>query len=837
MGQIVGIDLGTTYSAVAIPGDHVESGFFSVPECPGYTVILDPLKRRITPSVVAEDETGRVVVGYSAKGRAGLSPDPVMFAKRSMGEDVTFALASQGSLTPEEVSAHILRYLKEMAEARLGEPVDEAVITVPAYFSLRAKQMTEKAGELAGLKVAQVAPEPVAAALMYCVGDERDPLRIMTYDLGGGTFDVAVLEKRDGIISGGSVLTFDGDRFLGGYDFDKDLAFWILDQLNALGYDLHLNHDNPADKVIFSKLMIYAERAKIELSRSESYEFEERTTGISDHSGNPVVIEMIITREEFEGLISSAVDYTLQICCRAMAEKAKNVIDPATIDEIIMVGGSSRIPLVARRLEEKFGRQPKLIQPDLCVALGAAIIAGTIASCSGCLRLDPLPAETDLRTLTVTGQVVPGDGLVAAAGCTVSLQATDGSYRSSRTVGAEGTFVFDGVPLAVDDTTDFILTVASPAGAELRTHSFSLRQTDVPLLGPGRIPSMLAKPINIELSDGPHEIAPARAVLPYKTVVPAKTRDDSGTIRVPVLEENNTLGTITMEVPTSLPIGSAIELTLTLQQNYQIVGHAYVPAIGRDATTVIDIPVPPKRTLEELRMAFEEADARAQDALSGARTGARFTIGNQLKQRLQACSEMLQAPAPELAQIQDCLDEIETLTRRASAGWKPQPPRAMFEAKAREAEDLIARVVKQRPDAAQDGYEERLSAIRAEADQSYAEQDTAAWKDSYNRIVQLCDTLDGMLGREGPPPDPASLLIALARELAALERTARDRGRYEKLKDDFAAAAASLKNIKPDASSAMAEIRDWYVSRLDPLRKRIEDPGDGIPDPDEKRKG
>lgn len=134
MGRIVGIDLGTTYSAVAIPEERSGEGFFVAPECPGYSIVLDPFRRRITPSVVAEDNAGKLVVGHTAKGRAGLAPEPIMFAKRWMGEDKIFPLARQGSLRPEDVSAHILRYLKEMAERRLGEPVDEAVITVPAYF-------------------------------------------------------------------------------------------------------------------------------------------------------------------------------------------------------------------------------------------------------------------------------------------------------------------------------------------------------------------------------------------------------------------------------------------------------------------------------------------------------------------------------------------------------------------------------------------------------------------------------------------------------------------------------------------------------------------------------
>src|SRR5205085_2865852 len=438
-------DLGTTYSAVAIPEQRTGAGFMAVPECPGYSVISDQLGRGITPSVVAEDATGNIIVGFQAKARAGLAPEPIMFAKRWMGEEKTFQLAQQGTLRPVDVSAHILRYLKSVAEQRLGEPVDEAVITVPAYFTMKAKEMTEEAGKMAGLHVAQIAQEPVAAALMYCMGDPRDPLRIMTYDLGGGTFDVAILEKRDGTISTNSIRAFDGDRFLGGYNFDQKLAEWLMDQLNERGYDLHLDFDKAADKVIFAKLMIYAEQAKIALSKSEAHEIEEPNTGITDHSGNPVAIYLSITRQQFEQMISDQIEYTIEICRRAMTEQAQPPISPDKIDEIIMVGGSSRIPLIARRLEEEFGKPPKLIRPDLCVALGAAIIAGTKGQTFGCLKLDAIPTETDMLDITVTGRVVPSGELSDVQGCTVTLNAADGAYRSSRKTDSSGTFVFDSV--------------------------------------------------------------------------------------------------------------------------------------------------------------------------------------------------------------------------------------------------------------------------------------------------------------------------------------------------------------------------------------------------------
>jgi molecular chaperone DnaK (HSP70) len=833
MGRIVGIDLGTTYSAVAIPEERTGQGFMTVPECPGYSIITDQLGRGITPSVVAEDASGNIIVGFQAKARAGLSPEPIMFAKRWMGEEKSFQLARQGTLRPVDVSAHILRYLKGVAEQRLGEPVDEAVITVPAYFSMKAKEMTEEAGKMAGLHVAQIAQEPVAAALMYCMGDARDPLRIMTYDLGGGTFDVAILEKRDGTITTNSIRAFDGDRFLGGYNFDQRLAEWLMDQLNEKGYDLRLDFDKAADKVIFAKLMIYAEQAKIALSKSDVHEIEEPNTGITDHSGNPVAIYLSLTRQQFEQMIGEQIEYTMQVCHRALNEKARPPITPDKIDEIIMVGGSSRIPMIARRLEEEFGKTPKLVRPDLCVALGAAIIAGTKGQTFDYLKLDAIPTETDMLSVTVTGRVVASGALTTAQGCTVTLTATDGSYRSSRTTGAEGAFVFDEVPLEQEETIEFKLTVTSPANAVLVTHNFSVAQTEATNRGQIEGPmNVISKAIGITTVDGWHEFAPERIPLPYETVVHAKTADTSGEIRVPIMEGNNPLGEIIMrDIPNSLPVGSAVEITLTIEENYQIRGRAYVPALGRETSVVIDTPIRPQKSQAEQQQEFRSLQARADDALAGASRGKLFgdAKAKRLKERMQHCQEMLRSRAPDSAAIQDCLDEIDSLVRDIGAGWKPEPPRAAFEQQAEAAEELLAAAVSRRPKVAEDGYDKQLAAIRAEADKAIAAQNTAAWKDSFKRLVQLCERLERLASSgegqsQAQPQNPAALLLSLARELAALEDWAKHDGRYSKFESDFKDLAAALQRINPNTPDAMAQIRDWYFTKYSNLRRRLDAP-------------
>ena len=833
MGRIIGIDLGTTYSAVTIPEERAADGFFTVRSCPGYSVVLDPFKIRITPSVVAEDDAGNLIVGRRAKNRAGMFPEPVMFAKRSMGENVTFKLNKRGEMTPTEISAEILKYLKKIAEDRLKEPVDEAVITVPAYFHLRAKQATEEAGRLAGLKVAQIAQEPVAAALMYCVGDTRDPLRVMTYDLGGGTFDIAVLEKRDGTITSDSVMTFDGDRFLGGYNFDNMLVDWLIEQLNERGYELALDPNNPQDRIIRSKLMVIAEETKIKLSDQENLLFQELPTGITDHQGNPVSLEgLSIDRVTFEAMIEPKIDYSIELCLKAL-NKVDPKIPKESLDEILMVGGSSRIPMVTRKLEEAFGRKPRLVEPDLCVALGAGILAGTKSRVFGRLRLDTIPKETDLPWITVTGRIEREAIGESLEGCSVKLAASDGSYQRALKTGMEGAFVFEEVTLTEEEDTEFTLSASAPDGSAISLHTFQVRQSAQAKNEINEIPPVLSKPILMEVVDGFLTIAPERTALPFSQQIKVETSDTSGVIHIRILEENNLLGEILMtDIPKDLPVGSKIEVEVMIQNNYQIHGRAYVPALAREITVVIDIPVPIQKSLDEVEGDYQKLAGRADEVLRSAGAGVRFgdARAKRLQNLMQETKELTQASNPEVPMIQDRLDEIESLIRDLGAGPRFQPPRSTFDAKVNDAQELLEQAISHKPHIAQEGFDKQIEMICAEADKAYKAQNLAAWKDNYNRLESLCKRLEGLLPPP-PPPDPTSLLFSLASSLAALERRARDDGKYEIYRSEFEKLAAQLKQIDPKAPDAMNQIRDWYFSGFEELRRSLDVPmrDPGIP--------
>jgi len=580
--------------------------------------------------------------------------------------------------------------------------------------------------------------------------------------------------------------------------------------------------------------MIYAERAKVDLSRVESHTIQDTTTGLTDHSGNEVTIEdLTITRAQFEAMIAPEIEETIALCHRARTEKATRVIEKDQFDEILMVGGSSYIPLVGRRLAEEFSRTPKLVEPNLCVALGAAILAGTRVgpSVSPVLKLSPIPAETDLPTLTIAGQVTTGPGLPDVEGAIVALRATDGSTRSQRPVGTDGRFAFDRVPLALEATTEFRLTITTAAGREVGGHRFSVEHS-ANAAGAGVVQTptnMLAKPIGIVTVDGIHIVAKERTPLPFETVTRAKTSDASGRICIPIVEEHSPLGAIELpDIPTTLPVGSVIEITLSIQENYQINGRAHVPAIGRQATVIITIPIPPRKTVEELRAEYDKLAAEAKDALGAAGRGAVFGDARvkRLTDRLAAASEMLRARGVEPAMVQECLDEIRGLVHALGAGWRPDPPRAMFDRRASEAESLIAQVLAAKPALADERFEQQLATIRREADTALASQNGATWKEAFARITALCERLEGALPTrtDNGPTSPAALQLALTRELSALEQAARDQGRYADLRGDFEALAKELQQIKPDSPTAMNEMRDWYVTKLAAVRKRLNAP-------------
>ena len=379
MAKIIGIDLGTTNSCVAV----IEGG--------EPVVIANAEGARTTPSVVAFGKTGERMVGQVAKRQAITNPDnTVASIKRQMGTEYRVKIDNK-SYTPQEISAMILQKLKADAESYLGTPVTEAVITVPAYFTDAQRQATKDAGKIAGLEVKRIINEPTAAALAYGIDKENDQ-KVMVYDLGGGTFDVSIIEMGDGVQE---VLATAGNNRLGGDDFDQRIIDWLATEFKkSEGLDLR------GDKMAMQRLKEAAEKAKIELSgvTTSSISIPFITADPSTNPPTPKHLEMTLTRAKFNELTSDLVEATMGPVRQAIRDSGLNVSE---IDKVLMVGGSSRIPAVQEAIKAFTGKEPfKGINPDECVAVGAAIQAGVLGGdVQGLLLLDVTPLSLGIETL------------------------------------------------------------------------------------------------------------------------------------------------------------------------------------------------------------------------------------------------------------------------------------------------------------------------------------------------------------------------------------------------------------------------------------------------------
>ena len=470
MGKIIGIDLGTTNSCVAVyeGGEPV--------------VITNAEGARTTPSVVAFSKTGERMVGQVAKRQAITNPDrTVISIKRDMGTDRKVTIDDK-SYTPQEISAMILQKLKTDAENYLGTPITEAVITVPAYFSDAQRQATKDAGKIAGLDVKRIINEPTAAALAYGV-DKENAQKILVFDLGGGTFDVSLLDIADGVIE---VLATAGNNRLGGDDFDEKIMNYMADSfLKSDGIDLR------NDKMALQRLKEAAEKAKIELSGMTSTNIN--LPFITADATGPKHFDMTLTRAKFDELTADLVEKTMGPTKQVLSDAG---LSPSQIDKVLLVGGSSRIPAVQEAVKKFIGKEPfKGINPDECVAIGAAIQGGVLNDeVKGVLLLDVTPLSLGIETLggvctkmierNTTIPVKKSQVFSTAADnqSSVEIHVLQGEREMASGNTTLGRFILDGIPAAPRGVQKTTNPLVSSVWTESRQHVVVFRRLKLHLI-------------------------------------------------------------------------------------------------------------------------------------------------------------------------------------------------------------------------------------------------------------------------------------------------------------------------------------------------------------------
>jgi molecular chaperone DnaK len=458
MSKMIGIDLGTTNSVVAVM------------EGKDPKVVTNSEGARTTPSVVAFDDKGEVLVGQIARRQAITNPENTVFSiKRFMGMKYAesdkerarvpyrVVKATNGDahvevrgkrMSPPEISAKVLQKLKQAAEDYLGQPVTEAVITVPAYFNDSQRQATKDAGRIAGLDVKRIVNEPTAAALAYGLDKKKDEI-VAVYDFGGGTFDISILEVGENVVQ---VISTNGDTHLGGDDIDARVMEWMIDEFRKdQGIDVS------GDKMVLQRLKEAAEKAKIELSSVP--ETEINLPFLTADATGPKHLLLKLSRSHFERLVGDLIEKTIEPCKRALADAKKSMSE---ISEIVLVGGSTRIPLVQQRVREIFGREPhKGVNPDEVVALGAAVQAGVLAGdVKDILLLDVTPLSLGIETLggvmttliarntTIPAQKSELFSTAADNQPSVEVHVLQGERQMARDNRTLGKFHLDGIPPA-----------------------------------------------------------------------------------------------------------------------------------------------------------------------------------------------------------------------------------------------------------------------------------------------------------------------------------------------------------------------------------------------------
>lgn len=781
----LGIDLGTTFSVLAVKGEvkTVENTPRAkyLKAC-DVSILPTPYGDYTFPSALWVDPTGREFkYGAAAKQLVTEGEAPIMFSKRSIGTTEKLRVNGQ-EFTARQCATLFLKYLKGCAEQSLGRPVRRAVVTHPAYFNENQVQETLQAAADAGFEMTsrdQMLMEPTAAALAYTKQDTRDPLRVMTYDLGGGTFDVTILERQQGVIS---IKAFDGDPLLGGYNFDRELVQWIFGRLRSSGRKIPFDPKSAVDLARRARLLVLAESVKIRLSNLANPLAPVPLRDpdcLVDEDGNPVQIMLEITPPEYTALIREHLDRATTCCRRALATAG---LDAKQIDTILLVGGSTYGPWVSETVKQAFHLEPQLYEPDLCVAAGAAIAA---AELPGLVRQGSVTLEVDAPATSVLPQVSVSGSLQSSAGkldwTTYQVQLSTGGRNSPAIPDALGRFVLPDVELQPDGPTRCTLRVRGPNGAIAVEHAFSV--TYSPTGSKSSIDTVLPKAISVRIAGGMKLVAAEGSTLPTSEfTVDLRRIHSDASLEIPVFQKDDEVGAIRVDnIPASAGAGSAIKLCLRVNEQNELQGTAtvYSRTGSVAASCGVGITFPPLEipSLAELKSSLDELEGQRQQQLALADDPEFRTMlggaGKKLSQRGRRLLGELQPDRYELYQVRCELDRLVNPPLE-----EMDPPPSQF----RRYADACRNLIEGSKDLQIQSYGGQLQQMESDANRAHEEKNHRLWTEANRNLVQLHDRLNkaSVDVTPGPPsePDPAWALKDMCRtQIERMERELESRRR------------------------------------------------------------
>ncbi len=770
----IGIDLGTTFSVIAVKGKmQLTEGYpppLYLPEC-DVTIIPTPEGDYTFPSVfwVDLDDPEFPVIGIEAVQKAEEGLSPIMFSKRSIGTDEALKINDR-TFTAKEVATHILRYLKSCAEKALGEPINRAVVTHPAYFDRNQIQETKDAAIAAGFDMScpeQVMMEPVAAALAYMQGDIRDPLRVMTYDLGGGTFDVTILERSQGVTT---MKGFDGDHLLGGYNFDRELVQWILGRLSEAGRVIPYDENNPEDRGRRARLLQLAESIKIKLTEQRSskvYVPIKAPDILIDSNGKKVQILDRINREEYAKLIKEHLDRTIDCCYRALA-KAK--MDAKDLDAVLLVGGSTYGQWVIEAVQDAFSVEVEPYNPDLCVAAGAAIQAAELPPIGhglGIKVIMDLQPWSELSFINIAGKVKADDGSDLdesnRVGLKVLLTTPEGVTLEPCPLGQGGTFLFEDIELRKGKVNKLTIQVVDDEGRERFVETFSVKHVQEDdqrecVIASKDIEQVLPKPLYLETAEGLKPLAMEGDPLPARCEMIGKRLWSNSSLRINVWQEDKKVGEIVVnDIPEDAGEGCPVVVTVEITRNNEMRGTAKV--LTRTGSVAVECPVhiifPPIKlpTLSVLKAQFEELKAqREQLEILSDDPEYRLLLAGQGNNIIKMLEKLFNEMQPDVQEIHRSLKKLDHIVNPPLDDM--DPPRAAFRRMIEECDQLLS---VHGTDPQLQPLRTMLKNIEADGNDAFNTKNHKKWTIANENLVKLRNRIENIIRGPVEPGPPRQL--------------------------------------------------------------------------------